>query len=140
MLKKSDAANKSSQSHYFELIFTNVNDSLDLLMQLHRASTLEYEQEDLMLQLILKSRLSRDFKFDVHQFEDLSKEQVQFEAIVNKINPLVANPGKIILTNMCLYYKPFNNLLEDFQTTNVFKVLSIFFKYIFFKQIQQVQI
>lgn len=91
-------------------------------MQLHRASTLEYEQEDIMLQIILKSRLTRDFKFEVHQFEDLSKEQMQFEAIVNKINPLVANPGKIILTNMCLYYKPFNNLLEDFQTTNVFKV------------------
>lgn len=108
--------------HYFELIFTNVNDSLDLLMQLHRASTLEYEQEDLMLQLILKSRLNRDFKFDVHHLEDVSKEQIQFEAMVNKINPLVANPGKIILTNMCIYYKPFNNLLEDHQTSNVFKI------------------
>lgn len=78
-----------------------------------------------MLQIIVKSRLKRDFKFDVHEFEDLSKEQVQFETVVNKISPLVANPGKIILTNMCLYYKPFNNLLEDFQTTNVFKVYKI---------------
>ena len=122
MVKKLESKTTSSQRHYFELIFTNVNDSLDLLMQLHRASTLEYEQEDLMLQIIVKSRLKRDFKFDVHEFEDLSKEQVQFETVVNKISPLVANPGKIILTNMCLYYKPFNNLLEDFQTTNVFKV------------------
>lgn len=129
MLKKSE--NNKSSKYYFELIFTNVNDSLDLLMQLHRASTLEYEEEDVMQQLILKSRLSRDFNFDVHQFEDLSKEQVQFEAIVNKINPLVANPGKIILTNMCVYYKPFNNLLEDNQTTNVFKVRCLL-KYIIY--------
>lgn len=126
-MKKSE--NKSCK-YYFELIFTNVNDSLDLLMQLHRASTLEYEDEDVMQQLILKSRLKRDFNFDVHQFEDLSKEQVQFEAIVNKINPLVANPGKIILTNMCLYYKPFNNLLEDNQTTNVFKIRLKQIKYV----------
>lgn len=114
---------RATDRHYFELIFTNVNDSLDLLLQLHRASTLDYEHEDLMLQLMLKSRLARDFKFDVHILDDLSKEQIQFESIVNKINPLVANPGKIILTNMCLYYKPFNNLLEDpQQTTNVFKI------------------
>jgi factor associated with neutral sphingomyelinase activation len=101
---------KQNDLHYFQFIFTNVNDSLDLLCQLHRASTLEYEQEDLMLQLILKSRLSRNFEFDVHQLDDMFKEQIQFESIVNKINPLVANPGRIILTNMCLYYKPFNNL------------------------------
>jgi factor associated with neutral sphingomyelinase activation len=101
---------KPNDLHYFQFIFTNVNDSLDLLCQLHRASTLEYEQEDLMLQLILKSRLSRNVEFDVHQLDDMFKEQIQFESIVNKINPLVANPGRIILTNMCLYYKPFNNL------------------------------
>lgn len=104
---------RSTDLHYFEFIFTNCNDSLDLFLQLHRASTLEYEQEDLMLQIILKSRLNRDrFKFDLHLLEDVIKEQVQMEAIVNKICPLVANPGKIILTNMCIYYKPFNNLHE----------------------------
>ena len=96
--------------HYFQFIFTNVNDSLDLLCQLHRASTLEYEQEDLMLQLILKSRLNREVKFDIHHLDDIIKEKIQFESTVNKISPLVANPGRIILTNMCLYYKPFNNL------------------------------
>ena len=96
--------------HYFQFIFTNVNDSLDLLCQLHRASTLEYEQEDLMLQLILKSRLARDVKFDLHQLDDMFHEQIQFESIVNKINPLVANPGRIILSDLCLYFKPFNNL------------------------------
>jgi factor associated with neutral sphingomyelinase activation len=100
----------SQEVHYFQFIFTNVNDSLDLICQLHRASTLEFEQEDLMLQLILKSRLSREAKFDMHQLDDMFHEQIQFESIVNKINPLVANPGRIVLSNMCLYFKPFNNL------------------------------
>ena len=81
-----------------------------MLCQLHRASTLEFEQEDLMLQLILKSRLTREVKFDMHQLDDMFHEQIQFEAIVNKITPLVANPGRIVLSDMCLYFKPFNNL------------------------------
>ena len=105
--------------HYFQFIFRDVNDSLDLVQQLHRASTLEYEQEDLMLQLILKSRLSRQVKFDLNQLDDMFKEQIQFESVVNKINPLVANPGKIILSNMCLYYKPFNNLDNERQVLKI---------------------
>ena len=108
-----------NDSHYFQFIFTDVNDSLDLMRQLHRASTLEYEQEDLMLQLILKSRLSRQVKFDLNQLDDMFKEQIQFESVVNKINPLVANPGKIILSNMCLYYKPFNNLDNERQVLKI---------------------
>lgn len=47
------------------------------------------------------------------------KEQIQFESEVNKINPLVANPGKIILSNMCLYYKPFNNLENEKQILKI---------------------
>lgn len=84
---------KSTDKHYFQFIFTDVNDSLDLMRQLHRASTLDYEQEDIMLQLILKSRLSNMVKFDLNHLDDLAKEQIQFEAVVYKINPLVANPG-----------------------------------------------
>ena len=82
-----------SDKHYFQFIFTDVNDSLDLMRQLHRASTLEYEQEDIMLQLILKSRLSNMVKFDLNYLDDLTKEQIQFESVVYKINPLVTNPG-----------------------------------------------
>lgn len=108
-----------SDQHYFQFIFTNVNDSLDLMRQLHRASTLDFEHEDLMLQLILKSRLSRQVKFDLNQLDDMFKEQIQFESEVNKISPLVANPGKIILSNMCLYYKPFNNLDNERQILKI---------------------
>lgn len=89
-----------NDKHYFQFIFTSVNDSLDLMRQLHRASTLDFEQEDIMLQLILKSRLSNMVKFDLKYLDDLAKEQIQFESVVYKINPLVANPG--IFCN--LYY------------------------------------
>ncbi|CAF0903476.1 unnamed protein product [Brachionus calyciflorus] len=125
---------KSNDLHYFQFIFTNCSDSLDLLLQLHRASTLNYEQEDLMLQLILNSRLSRDkFKLELHQMEDATKEHIQLECSVNKINPLVTNPGKLILTNMCIYYKPFNNLSDSsslLQETNLFKIKLKQIKYV----------
>lgn len=86
---------KATDKHYFQFIFTDVNDSLDLMRQLHRASTLDYEQEDIMLQLILKSRLSNMVKFDLNYLDDLAREQIQFESVVYKINPLVANPGNL---------------------------------------------
>jgi hypothetical protein len=110
--------------HYFQFIFTSPGDSLNLFEQLHRASTLDFEQEELMIQLIVKGRLGREVKFDMHQLDDMYKEQIQFESEVYKINPLVTNPGKILLTNMCLYYKPFNNLETEQQ------VLKIKLKYI----------
>lgn len=56
VIKKRENLN---DKYYFQFIFTDVNDSLDLMRQLHRASTLDFEHEDLMLQMILKSRLSR---------------------------------------------------------------------------------
>lgn len=106
---------KPKDKHYFQFIFTDVDSSLDLFLQLHRASTLDdYEQEEVMLELILNSRLKRDLKrTDLLQLEDVSREQTQLEFIVNKIEPLVKNPGKILLTNLCLYYQPFNNLLDE---------------------------
>ncbi|RNA14126.1 FAN-like, partial [Brachionus plicatilis] len=119
--------------HYFEFIFTNCAESLDLLLQLHRASTLDYEQEEIMIQLILKSCLNRNqFKFDLHQLEDVIKEQIQFEYDVNRINPLVANPGKLALSNMCIYFKPFNNLYDSEKTseTNITKIKLMQIKYV----------
>ena len=110
---------KQERAHYFQFIFTDTSDSLDLVRQLHRASTLDYEHEDLMLQLILKSRMARAAKFDVHYLEDAFREQIQFEADVQKIQPLVANPGRVVLTNACLYYKPFNNLDGEKQIVKV---------------------
>lgn len=47
------------------------------------------------------------------------KEQIQLESEVCKIGPLVANPGKIILSNMCIYYKPFNNLENERQILKI---------------------
>jgi factor associated with neutral sphingomyelinase activation len=105
--------------NYFQFIFSNSEDALSLFRQLHRASTLSYEEEDIMLQLILKSHLSRQLKFDLHHLDDIIKEQIQFESEVYKICPLVTNPGRLILTNMCLYYKPFNNLDTEPEITKI---------------------
>ena len=114
---KSPAESSGVEKHEFELIFTSTDDSLDLMQQLHRASTLnDYEKEDIMLDLILHSRLRRDqhcFDLLPQQLEDVAREHVQFEALVNKIGPLVKNPGKLFLTNMAIYYKSFNNLHEE---------------------------
>lgn len=119
--------------HYFEFIFTNCSEALDLLLQLHRASTLDYEQEEVMIQLILKSCLNRNkFKFDLHQLEDVIKEQIILEYHVYRINPLVANPGKLVLSNLCIYFKPFNNLNYSDKTpeTNITKIKLNKIKYI----------
>lgn len=97
----------ADELHYFQFIFTNVDDSLSLLGQLLRASTLNFEAEDIMLQKILKGSLQRNFTFDRNKMDDMYREQIQFECEVNKISPLVNNPGYLILTNMCLYYEPF---------------------------------
>lgn len=64
---------KKEDKHYFQFIFTDVHDTLDLMKQLKRASTLDYEHEDLMLQMIVKSRLSRQIKFDLNQLDDMFK-------------------------------------------------------------------
>jgi factor associated with neutral sphingomyelinase activation len=58
-------------------------------------------------------------KFDLNLLDDTFKEQIHFQSEVTKINPLVANPGKIILTNMCVYYKPFNNLDNEKQLLKI---------------------
>jgi hypothetical protein len=35
-----------------------------------------------------------------------------FQTVGNKITPLVVNPGRIVLTNVTLYFQPYNNAEE----------------------------
>lgn len=99
----------SENQFYFQFLFTNVNDSLALINQLYRANTLDYDQESMMINLIVNSRL-KHVKFDLTQLEDIYNELIKYECEVFKINALVKNPGKILLTNKCIYFKAFNNL------------------------------
>ena len=110
----------STGMHYFQFIFASVADSLDLMCQLQRASTLDdHEQEDIMQQMIVKSRVARTAKFDMQQLEDVFAEHIRFEACANKCSPLVTNPGRVVLTNALLYYKPFNNLENERQLIKI---------------------
>ena len=106
-----------SNEFYFQLIFTNVNDTLQLISQLHRANTLPFDEEEIMINSIVRSRLMR-IKFNLSQLDDVYSEQILIDYEVYKIQPLCTNPGKIYLTNLCLYYKPFNNL----ESETIFKI------------------
>jgi factor associated with neutral sphingomyelinase activation len=97
------------KTFYFQLIFTNVFDSMHLMKQLYRANTLDIENEELMVSSIVKSFIIR-IKFDLTQLEDVYNEQILFECEIHKINALVKNPGKLFLTNKCIYYKSINNI------------------------------
>jgi factor associated with neutral sphingomyelinase activation len=107
----------SMNEFYFQLIFTNVNDTLQLINQLHRANTLPFDAEEIMVNSIVKSRLMR-IKFNLSQLDDVYAENILIDYEVYKIQPLCTNPGKIYLTNLCIYYKPFNNL----ESENIFKI------------------
>lgn len=48
-------------------------------------------------------------KFDIMWLESFD-EKIIMETIGSKITPLVVNPGKIILSNLNLYFQPFNNI------------------------------
>ena len=50
-----------------------------------------------------------------------------FQTVGNKITPLVVNPGRIVLTNVTLYFQPYNNA----EPVPVFKVKLVSIKRIF---------
>ncbi len=54
LVKKRESSN---EKHYFQFIFTDVKESMELMRRIHRASTVDFEQEDLLIQGILKERL-----------------------------------------------------------------------------------
>lgn len=48
-------------------------------------------------------------KFDRRWLQDMY-EQIILESTVKKINPLVVNPGIVLLSNTTLYFKSYNNI------------------------------
>ena len=52
---------------------------------------------------------------------------IYFQTVGNKITPLVVNPGRIVLTNVTLYFQPYNNA----EPVPVFKVKLASIKRIF---------
>lgn len=90
--------------------YANTDDCLRHMMQLHRAATLPTAEQNAMVMTIVHSRQSR-FTFDTSWLEDLSEVvQIVFEVQANKVQPLIVNPGRVLLTNCRIYFQPYNNL------------------------------
>lgn len=90
--------------------YANTDDCLPHIMQLHRAATLPTAEQNGMIMTIVHSRQSR-FNFDKSWLEDLSEiVQIIFEVQANKVQPLIVNPGRVLLTNCRIYFQPYNNL------------------------------
>ncbi|XP_071448307.1 protein FAN-like [Hetaerina americana] len=92
----------------FSLNYMKVSDVLPHFCQLHRASGLPVVEHNSMIAAIVFSRQSR-VPFDHLWLEDLY-EEVVMEVQGSRITPLVSNPGRILLTDLCLYFQPFNNI------------------------------
>lgn len=58
---------------------------------------------------IVFSRYNR-LKFDPLWLDDL-KERVIIDKTVEEINPLVTNPGRLLLSTKYIYFQPYNNIL-----------------------------
>ncbi|KAK7069088.1 hypothetical protein SK128_001880 [Halocaridina rubra] len=98
---------REEHTHRFELIYVNVSQVLPHVCQLQRASTLPPNDQNTMIQAIVRSRQRRQ-KFDRALLENLSEVEI-LEIQANKVTPLVTNPGTIMLTSCKLYFQPHNN-------------------------------
>ncbi|XP_042221981.1 protein FAN-like [Homarus americanus] len=99
---------REKHKHMFQLIYADVSTVLPQICQLQRASTLPPNDQNIMIQAIVRSRQSRR-KFDRALLGDLSEAEI-YETKANKVTPLVTNPGTILLTTSMLYFQPHNNV------------------------------
>ncbi|XP_038068746.1 protein FAN-like isoform X2 [Patiria miniata] len=99
---------KETTKHLFSLNYVTPDDVLQMMCQLHRASTLPLADEAGMIAAIVYSCYNRT-KFNTSWLETLY-EQIVMETVGDHITPLVVNPGRIMLTSSRLYFQPFNNV------------------------------
>ncbi|XP_053694361.1 protein FAN-like isoform X2 [Sabethes cyaneus] len=100
----------------FSFHYAKLEDYLQQLCQLHRASTLHAYEQNSMIATIVFSRHNR-VKFNPLWLENLY-EKIIVDYQVDEINPLVVNPGRLLLTNVFVYFQPYNNI----QTYPVLKI------------------
>ncbi|XP_050527638.1 protein FAN-like isoform X2 [Daktulosphaira vitifoliae] len=87
--------------------YANIDDCLSLMLQLHRASSLQTPEHRHMAAAIAYGRQSLS-KFDPTWLE--LGEEIIIEVVGQKITPLSINPGRIVLTSLHVYFQPFNNI------------------------------
>lgn len=109
----------------FSLKYAKVDDHLPLMCQLQRAATLPPVEQNGMVGAIVYSMQSRT-EFNSCWLESV-QETILLKTVGNKITPLVINPGRIVLTNVTLYFQPYNNA----ETSPVYKVKLASIKRIF---------
>uniref|UniRef100_U5EY84 Putative neutral sphingomyelinase n-smase activation associated factor n=1 Tax=Corethrella appendiculata TaxID=1370023 RepID=U5EY84_9DIPT len=93
---------------FFNFHYGKVDEYLPQLHQLHRASTLHAYEQNSMIATIVFSRHNR-VKFNPLWLDNLYEEKI-VDYQVEKINPLVVNPGRLLLTNSFIYFQPYNNI------------------------------
>ncbi|XP_025829509.1 protein FAN isoform X2 [Agrilus planipennis] len=91
----------------FILNYAQITDCLPRISQLQRASTLPAAEHADMIATIVHSRQAR-VRFD-QMWLDLYETTVM-ETQADKVSPLVVNPGRILLSNIKLYFQPYNNI------------------------------
>lgn len=92
----------------FNMHYAKVDDYLTQLCQLHRASSLHAVEQNSMISTIVFSRHTR-VKFNPLWLENLY-EKIILEYQVDEINPLVVNPGRLVLSSSSIYFQPYNNI------------------------------
>ncbi|XP_078680116.1 protein FAN-like [Branchiostoma floridae x Branchiostoma belcheri] len=99
---------KKKEKYLFSLNFVMIEDVLPQMQQLLRASTLTAADQNSMIAAIVQSRQAR-VPFNTSWLETLY-EKIVVEMVGDKIDPLVVNPGRIMITSSRLYFQPFNNI------------------------------
>lgn len=89
-----------------DLKYARVEDCLSLILQLHRASSLQTAEHRHMAAAIAYGRQTL-IKFDPTWLE--LGENIIMEEVGQKITPLSINSGRIVLTSLHVYFQPFNN-------------------------------
>ncbi|XP_050717441.1 protein FAN-like [Eriocheir sinensis] len=98
---------REARTHQFQLVYVEVSAVLPQISQLHRASTLPPNDQNTMVQAIVRSRQQRK-RFDRALLTDISEHEV-YEGLASKVTPLVTNPGTVLVTDAMLYFQPHNN-------------------------------
>ncbi|XP_001651497.2 protein FAN isoform X1 [Aedes aegypti] len=100
----------------FNFHYAKLEDYIQQMCQLHRASTLPAYEQNSMIATIVFSRHNR-VRFNPLWLDNLY-EKIIVDYQVDEINPLVVNPGRLLLTDVFLYFQPYNNI----QTYPVLKI------------------
>uniref|UniRef100_A0A182MZP2 WD repeat-containing protein 55 homolog n=1 Tax=Anopheles dirus TaxID=7168 RepID=A0A182MZP2_9DIPT len=92
----------------FHFHYAKLDECLQQICQLYRASTLPSYEQNSMIATIVYSRHSR-VKFNPLWLNNLYERTVA-DFQVKEINPLVVNPGRLLVTNAYIYFQYYNNI------------------------------